>query len=36
VSFRGRPRQARPDAEVMALLQRLAGDDRNHVVIISG
>ncbi|MHC4507822.1 MAG: bifunctional alpha,alpha-trehalose-phosphate synthase (UDP-forming)/trehalose-phosphatase [Planctomycetota bacterium] len=36
VGFRGKPADAGPDAEVTALLERLAGDKRNTVVVISG
>jgi trehalose 6-phosphate synthase/phosphatase len=36
VSFRGDPAKAPPDAEILGLLQNLAGDERNRVVVISG
>ena len=36
VPFAQTPEGARPDAEVLDLLGRLASDDRNHVVVISG
>lgn len=36
VSFAGRPAWARPSDEVIMLLQELAGDPRNQVVLISG
>jgi trehalose 6-phosphate synthase/phosphatase len=36
VSFRSHPAKARPDAQIMELLQHLADDPRNHVAVISG
>ena len=36
VGFRGKPAEAGPDEEVMALLKRLAADGRNTVVVASG
>jgi len=36
VGFRGRPEKAGPDDKIMTLLQRLSGDPKNDVVIISG
>ena len=36
VGFKGRPGKAGPDAEITEILQHLAGDNRNTVVIISG
>jgi trehalose 6-phosphate synthase/phosphatase len=36
VGFAGRPGKAGPDAEIIELVERLAADERNHVVIISG
>jgi len=36
MGFRGRPEKAGPDDKIMTLLQRLSGDHKNNVVIISG
>lgn len=36
VGFRGKPAEAGPDEEVIALLKRLADDKRNTVVVVSG
>jgi len=36
VGFKGQPKQAGPDPELIEILNRLADDDRNTVVIISG
>jgi trehalose 6-phosphate synthase/phosphatase len=36
VGFKGRPRQARPDAELIETLDHLARDQRNTIVITSG
>jgi len=36
VGFKGKPAEAGPDDEIIALLQRLSRDPRNTVVIISG
>jgi len=36
VGFRGKPAQAGPDDEIMALLRRLSSNHKNSVVIISG
>ena len=36
VGFQGRPGQAGPDDEILAILERLAQDEKNSVVIISG
>ena len=36
VQFKGKPEEAKPDAEIMATLMRLAGEPKNELVIISG
>ncbi len=36
VGFKGKPTQAKPDDEIMSLLQNLSSDPKNSVVIISG
>jgi len=36
VGFRGNPKQAGPDDEIMTLLQNLSSNSKNNVVIISG
>ena len=36
VGFKGRPKQAGPDEEIVEILKHLAGDDRNTLAIISG
>jgi trehalose 6-phosphate synthase/phosphatase len=36
VSFKGKPAEARPDDEIMSLLQNLSNNDKNTVVIVSG
>ncbi len=36
VGFKGRPRQAGPDDEILDLLRNLSGDKKNNIVIISG
>jgi len=36
VGFKGKPAEAGPDEEIIALLRRLSGEPRNTVVIISG
>jgi len=36
VSFKGKPAEAKPDEEIMSLLQSLSSDPKNNVVVISG
>ncbi|NQT03740.1 MAG: trehalose-phosphatase, partial [Planctomycetes bacterium] len=36
VSFKGKPAEAKPDEEIMSLLQSLSNNPKNNVVVISG
>jgi trehalose 6-phosphate synthase/phosphatase len=36
VRFKGKPAEAKPDKEIMSLLQSLSSDPKNNVVVISG